>query len=529
MSSSTTKESVNPDPAEAFAPLLETRVDLNPFLTRWVDKPASMFLYLATLRDEPYNSVKSCIRYQLSTRGRLALPRDIDLIDTFEVDLLGEEEVESATLSACISVPTTVSDRQKYLNDCKLFTKTKSENCTTMWIPIKTLKNPTKQFKFFDKPITPTILDLSIEIKMKKETMTHRNIYMDIYVLTHKSRIQSRHTFDEDLAKVARFVFDKIKLQFETPTKTICDIWQTSQVSGTDLFSLFKYYLKDVRKGDADFYFIVDIPRKAELIEINQFDMDMYRLGLRKTQSYTLFSSTTPFEYEIWGTENKVSVCFTLDSNPFTHSDCKLRTLNLDDTLTTSSDERGGSLFAVIGSGKSTLVKSILEAKKDMFSRGIFVNDNTGFYDGVLTTSDHYNTFYTSIIDSLTQLEKPANDRTCIVLDDWVDVTNCFEPQVRSLFFNGRHWNTTTFVAMQYPIDIPSSIRSSFQGVFIFPYGDKKLTHKKIWEQYGGCVPEFSQFCEILNNLPINAALFIDNRVMTDKWQDCIFQYNVRD
>ena len=208
-----------------------------------------------------------------------------------------------------------------------------------------------------------------------------------------------------------------------------------------------------------------------------------------------------------------------------------IRTLELGSL--TPSIENGGGVFAVIGTrgtGKSTLVKSVLEATKNMFSQGTFINNSPTKYDGVLTKTDIFYEFDKSIIDEFIERqkvlnrEKSPNPRACIVLDDCMLDENFRETELRSLIFNGRHWNITTFVVMQYPSDIPPCIRTSFQGVFVFPNSNKS-THKKIWEQYAGCVPEFSQFCEILNSLPAYTALFIDNRGRTDKWQDRIFQY----
>lgn len=90
------------------------------------------------------------------------------------------------------------------------------------------------------------------------------------------------------------------------------------QKFGGDLFLLFKYYLKDVKQGSGKIpLFNVKIPRKAELSEINQFDMDMFNLGFRKTQTCFLSSSSIPFEYEVWGRPESTTISFTLDRNPF--------------------------------------------------------------------------------------------------------------------------------------------------------------------------------------------------------------------
>ena len=95
-------------------------------------------------------------------------------------------------------------------------------------------------------------------------------------------------------------------------------IYSEPQKFGGDLFLLFKYYMKDVKQGVGKIpLFNVKIPRKAELSEINRFDLDMLSLGFRKTQTCYLSSSSLPFEYEVWGRAESTTISFTLDRNPF--------------------------------------------------------------------------------------------------------------------------------------------------------------------------------------------------------------------
>ena len=326
MSSSTMKESIN---NEAFASMLETPVDLKPYTTRWVDRIELMFLHLAAFRADPYNAVKSTVRFELSKLGRLQLTRGVDLIDTFEVDLVCGEKVESATLFISLDIPVDPVIRETYLtSENVLNIDTTVGECTNIWMPIKTIKNPERIFKFFDKPINPSVTfqKFSIEIKMDTSSeridVKHRNIFMDVYMLDVATRRIHQNVYSECRKKCSPVVLDFVRSQIaNSVTNIVRDIWEKPQQFSNDLFCLFKYHMKNVQhvQDEFKFLFLVTIPRKAELSEMKQFDINMHQLGFRKTQGYTYTISVTnkPYEYEVWGKPDEVLIHFSLDSNPF--------------------------------------------------------------------------------------------------------------------------------------------------------------------------------------------------------------------
>ena len=639
MSSSITKECID----NPFSFLMETPIELRPYVTRWIDKIDLLFLHLATFRNDPFNSVKSSLKFQLSKHGRLALSRGIDLIDAMEVDLMCGEEVESATLSMCISVPADPVERQKHLDDGTLLQSDKTVGgCVNIWMPIKTLKNPERQFKFFDKPFNPSFSypTLSIEIKMKTERIEvrNRNIILDVYMLTSDTRRsvpkgdQCAETFALCTPVVNEFVLSYFKSA--PTTDMIYTFWKTPQPFASDLFSLFKYYMTDVKKHDSKGLnlFSVSIPRKAELSEINQFDMDMYHLGFRKTQSYTLHLSSKPFEYEIWGREKTTDVCFTLDSNPFNKLDStkldstkldsskfdsskfdsskfdsskfdshpfnkvdstkvdstkvdsnpfnkvdstKLDSTKLDSTVDSSSfkvyldpsktsektecsslqrliyniqpldlnsflpnfnllpnifhTKEYGSHFLIIGNrgtGKSTLIKSILRAKANIFTKGVFVNPvNVEFYKDVIANTTCYGNLTNILLNDLITEQKhiSENQRTVVVLDD-CDI-NTLKSDFSKFFTESYGYKMNVFVSLQYARFFDPCLKRAVDGIFIFPGTEVKLL-RSYWDQYIRCfIPEFVDFLIIMRSLPCYTALFIDTTIYSTYWRDTVFKY----
>ena len=209
------------------------------------------------------------------------------------------------------------------------------------------------------------------------------------------------------------------------------------------------------------------------------------------------------------------------------------KTLDIKNLI--SCDEKKSNFFAVIGSrgtGKSTLLRNIVDANKDLFSQGTVINNAPTMFDGVLAKTNIFYEFDSTIIkdfidqQKLLRRENTQNSRACIVLDDCMMPKNFRGEEISSLILNGRFWNITTLISMQYPFEITPRNRLSLDGVFIFP-NSSSLALKRLWEQYAGVIPEFSQFCEILRNLPEHTALFIDNKKWNAaNWKDSVFKYS---
>ena len=69
-------------------------------------------------------------------------------------------------------------------------------------------------------------------------------------------------------------------------------------------------------------------------------------------------------------------------------------------------------------------------------------------------------------------------------------------------------------------------IRTSVDGVFIFRR--PVIARKSIWENYASIVPSFDMFCDIMDQLTGDYAIYIHNIGVSNKWQDCVFWYKAR-
>lgn len=102
--------------------------------------------------------------------------------------------------------------------------------------------------------------------------------------------------------------------------------------------------------------------------------------------------------------------------------------------------------------------------------------------------------------DGLSESGKHSSNNLFIVLDDMLhDAQNWKkEKTIKSIFFNGRHYNFLFILTMQYPLGITPELRSNIDYVFIFNEPSLK-NRRKIYDDYCGMIPSFTHFCNILD------------------------------
>ena len=74
-------------------------------------------------------------------------------------------------------------------------------------------------------------------------------------------------------------------------------------------------------------------------------------------------------------------------------------------------------------------------------------------------------------------------------------------------------------------MDVRPAIRTNTDGTFILREPNLK-NRKSLWENYAGIIPDFSMFCDIMDQLTDDyTALFIHNATTSNKLEDCIYWY----
>jgi len=199
--------------------------------------------------------------------------------------------------------------------------------------------------------------------------------------------------------------------------------------------------------------------------------------------------------------------------------------------------EAGGCKIVVIGkpgTGKSTLLTSLLYAKKHIIPCGLIVSgteDSNGHYKKIFPDSFVYNKYDERVIEGFVKRQKLAkqhlpNPWAVLVLDDCTDDPRVFaKPFQQAMYKNGRHWKMLYILSLQYGMDIRPVIRTNIDGVFILR--EPNLRNRKIlWENYGSCIPDFADFCSIMDQLTDDyTCMYINNQVQSNEVSDCVFYY----
>tara|TARA_E500000331_G_scaffold358560_1_gene426639 strand:- start:2021 stop:2863 length:843 start_codon:yes stop_codon:yes gene_type:complete len=197
------------------------------------------------------------------------------------------------------------------------------------------------------------------------------------------------------------------------------------------------------------------------------------------------------------------------------------------------------------GSGKSSALRDLLSHHRGIpigcaISPTEVANKSFGNFIPSMLIHDEYSPeLLQKFMDRQTKIITKLNDektksgfsnidpRAFMILDDcmydskaWVNDKN-----IRSLFFNGRHYKIFFILTTQYPLGLPPAFRCNVDYTFIFKETILK-NQQRIYEQYAGMFPSFDAFRQVLTEVCQDyACLVIDNKTQSSNLQDQIFWY----
>jgi hypothetical protein len=207
---------------------------------------------------------------------------------------------------------------------------------------------------------------------------------------------------------------------------------------------------------------------------------------------------------------------------------------------TFNDPEQGGSKTVIIGkpgTGKTTLIKSLLYSKRNIFPVGIAMSgteDSNGAYRKIFPSTFVFNNYDEEQVKSFVKRQKISkihlpNPWAIILLDDCTDDPRIFnKPFMQGMYKRGRHWKMWFILSLQYCMDVKPVIRTNVDGTFILREPNIK-NRKSLWENYASCVPDFSTFCDLMDQLTDNyTAIYIHNQTQSNNIEDCLFFYKAK-
>ncbi len=187
--------------------------------------------------------------------------------------------------------------------------------------------------------------------------------------------------------------------------------------------------------------------------------------------------------------------------------------------------------------GKSTIIQDIVASKAHIAPVAqIFsgTEDSNGYYGTKFPGCCVYNSLNMDAIKNFIVRQKMAKEHlpnpwAVQIVDDCTDNPRILtDPIFQAYYKNGRHWKMIHILSLQYCLDVRPNIRTNIDYTFILRETIQK-NRKALWENYAGCIPSLNEFHQIMDAVTEDfTALVINNKVQSNKIEDCVFWYKAK-
>jgi len=204
------------------------------------------------------------------------------------------------------------------------------------------------------------------------------------------------------------------------------------------------------------------------------------------------------------------------------------------------------AMIAKSGSGKSWIIRDILyHLSKTNIPSGTVIaptDKMTKFFNDIVPASYIHHEYKEEIIPRILHRQKliieknekrkkdgktKIDPRGFLIMDDCMSSKHLWlkDPNVLSIFNEGRHYQLTFILAMQYAIGIQPELRNNFDFIFLLGE-DTYSSRKKIYEHYAGIFPKFDIFDQVFNQVTDNyGCMVLDNRIRSTDIHKKVFWF----
>lgn len=189
------------------------------------------------------------------------------------------------------------------------------------------------------------------------------------------------------------------------------------------------------------------------------------------------------------------------------------------------------------GSGKSVLIKDIVRTFAHKFPAAVVFSgteDNNSYYKEMFDDLFIYPEYSEDVMKAIYNRQKLAqakckNPKLMLIIDDCSDDPKLFRrPLFQKFFKMGRHWDIMIILALQYCHDIPPTIKSATDVVFIYNEPTEE-NRKRIYKNYATITGSYHDFCDIMDQVTEDfTALVINNRIQSNNPLERVNYYKAR-
>jgi hypothetical protein len=216
-------------------------------------------------------------------------------------------------------------------------------------------------------------------------------------------------------------------------------------------------------------------------------------------------------------------------------------------------DENGNFLnprivmIAPSGSGKSWVVKNVLHTLRDIPCGTVIAPTDkmTKFYDDFVSPLFINHDYKPNIIPKILMrqkniikknkeretIEKKAIDpRTFLVMDDCMATAKEWSKDqcIAEIMMQGRHYQLTYILTMQYCLGISPDLRTQFNFVFLLG-DDNAENRKKLWKHWAGVFPSLDAFEQVFAQVTQDyGCMVINNRIKSMDLSKKVFWFRAK-
>lgn len=207
-----------------------------------------------------------------------------------------------------------------------------------------------------------------------------------------------------------------------------------------------------------------------------------------------------------------------------------------------------GAVCTFIGkrkSGKSFCIRDLLYTKKDIPMCKVVSGSEMAnpFFSDFIPSSFIETDFRAEKIEKIIKRQQTLlqaikqnpqqygnkDPRFLILFDDCLHDNSWQKSStVRNIFMNGRHFKLFFILAMQYVLGISPNLRTNIDYVFIFRDSSYQ-NRRKIFDCFGGAIPSFDMFCQLMDSLDKYECLVLCNDADRVKLEEQVYWYKAKD